>query len=562
MRLRTQFFLVSAFVLISVVVVILAAVIPRWQEELNQGARQRGRAVISMLARVCAEPAMVGNYSELQRAIDDLAREAGVVYVAVIDRKGRVVVSSAGAGGKPFFALEEPPADPAGILSADLDGAVDAITRVEGREVMDFAAPLSVYRRSWGLARLGLSLQPIRHATAAVRQRMLWLGLAGLLLGGILVVLLAAGITRPLGRMVAATRSLGERRLDARVGLAGSRELVQLGTAFNQMADSLQRHIKEVEEKSSELEAGYRILTRLSTTIDREALMRGVLEVISEVLTSRRCELMALDYRRRQMDRFTFEKKNYRSISLSPADLGLEKFEDAPALDETARKLLHPEPDDLFIGLLVDEMAIGGLLLSPEEGHQFKESERKLARGISNHLMVALENARLYEMAIRDGLTGLTVRRYFLARLQEELDRAHRYKQPFCLLMIDIDHFKRVNDTRGHPAGDQVLRGMASRLKNELRSTDLLSRYGGEELVVLLPNQDRQHGYRVAEKLRQAAARRPYQAGAGDPLTLTVSVGVSGYPHDGDEVEILIAKADEALYAAKQAGRNLVRLAL
>jgi diguanylate cyclase (GGDEF)-like protein len=271
---------------------------------------------------------------------------------------------------------------------------------------------------------------------------------------------------------------------------------------------------------------------------------------------------MALDARRRQMDRFTFENQNYSSTALSPADLGFERFEDATTLEETARRMLSPGSDDLFIGLLIDEVAIGGLLLSPVEGHQFTESERKLAKGISNHLMVALENARLYELAIRDGLTGLTVRRYFLARLQEELDRAHRYRQPFCLLMIDIDHFKKVNDTRGHPAGDQVLRSISARLKNELRSTDLLSRYGGEELVVLLPNQDRQQGFRVAEKLRQAAARRPYTAGEGEPLTLTVSVGVSGYPHDGDEVELLIAKADEALYAAKQSGRNLVRLAL
>ena len=561
MRLRTQFFLVSAFVLIAVVVVILAVVIPRWQDELTEGARQRGRAVISMLARVCAEPAMVGNYSELQRAVDDLAKESGVVYAAVIDRKGRVVVSSS-SNGEPFFELEKAPADPAGILNPEINETVDAATRVSGRAVMDFAAPLSVYRRSWGLARLGLDREPILLATEAVRQRMLWLGLAGLLLGAVLVGLLAAGVTRPLGRMAAATRSLGERRLDVRVGLTGSKELVQLGTAFNQMADSLQQHIKEIEEKSSELEAGYRILTRLSTTIDREALMRGVLEVISEVLTSKRCELMALDSRRRQMDRFTFEDQNYRSATLSPSDLGFERFEDATTLDDTARRMLSPGPDDLFIGLLIDELAIGGLLLSPGEGHQFTESERKLAKGISNHLMVALENARLYELAIRDGLTGLTVRRYFLARLQEELDRAHRYRQPFCLLMIDIDHFKKVNDTRGHPAGDQVLRAISARLKNELRSTDLLSRYGGEELVVLLPNQDRQQGFRVAEKLRQAAARRPYTAGEGEPLTLTVSVGVSGYPHDGDEADLLIAKADEALYAAKQSGRNLVRLAL
>ncbi len=561
MRLRTQFLLAACLVLVLLEVVILVFVIPKWQAELEEGARQRGRAVVRMLAHNCAEPAMVGNYSELQRVVDDLARDPGVVFVAVLDRKGRVRVSSRDPEGHPFFELDAPPPDPAGILTPDAVEVQNARTSMGGFAVLDFAAPLAVYKRSWGLARLGLSLEPIERATRAVTTRMLALGLAGLIVAVILVALLAMSITRPLARLAGAARRLSDRHLEARVDVSGARELVQLGAAFNKMAESIQQHVSEIQQKSSELEAGYRVLAWLSTTIDREALMEGVLEVIVEVLFAERCELMALDPRRDVIDHFSHGPGGFAFWSMKAEDLGVEQLDRVADLAGLARDHLQPGERDLFVPLAVEDLNMGGMMVRPAAGREFGERERQLAEGISNHLLVALENARLYDLAIRDGLTGLTIRRYFTARLKEELDRARRYLRPLCLLMIDIDHFKRVNDTRGHPTGDHVLREMAQRLKDALRSTDLLSRYGGEEMVILLPDQSPQQGLLVAEKLRQAVADRPFGPEGGEPLTVTISIGVTAFPDHAQQAEELIDQADKAMYAAKQGGRNRVCMA-
>jgi diguanylate cyclase (GGDEF)-like protein len=558
MRLHTQVFLATVAGLAAVVALIVGLGTPRWQAELEEGARQRGRAVAGMLAHACAEPAMVGNYSELQRTVDEAARDEGVAYVAVVDREGRVVVSSGDERGRPHFVLEAPPPDPAGVLARAPAGIADAKTVVGGEPVIDFAAPLAVFKRSWGLVRLGLSLAGIREATRSVAWRMALLGGAGLAIGAVVSVLLALGITRPLARLAEAARGLSERRLDARVRVGGARELVQVGTTFNEMAASLQRHVAEIQEKSAELEAGYRVLARLSTTIDREALMEGVLEVVGEVLGARRCEVTAYDRQRGVMEVFARGPEGFVSTALAPREFGADGFERVPSFSRLVREHAQLGPDDLFVPLAVEGLDLGGLAAQPQPGRAFGPTQRKLAAGVSNHLLAALENARLYELAIRDGLTGLTIRRYFLVRLQQELDRARRYGQPFCVLMIDIDHFKKVNDDHGHPAGDLVLRAMAGRLAAVLRSSDLLSRYGGEELVLLLPAQDRESGRAVAERLRETVAARPFRLAEGGESPVTISVGVAAFPRDGRDGEGLVEAADRALYAAKQGGRNRV----
>ncbi|MBN2498643.1 MAG: diguanylate cyclase [Deltaproteobacteria bacterium] len=558
MRMRTQFALAASLVLVVTLGVILGAIVPRWQTELEQGARQRGRAVIGLLAHVCAEPAMVGNYSELQRLVDVLGDEPGVVYVAVLDRRGRVQVSSAGDGGRAFFEIDALPVDPAGICEAGQARLVDARTRLRGVPVLDFVAPLRGHKRSWGAARLGLSLAPIEAATAAVAHRTGLLGLAGLAVAVCLVFLLIAGITRPLARLVQAADSISAGRLEVRVGIRGTRELFKLGQAFDSMAASIERQIREIEEKSSELEAGYRVLARLGSTIDREALMEGVLEVITDVLGARACELAALDARRGVVDRFAHGQAGYASAPLEPGTQAPPAGEDLIA---HLKRIMQPGPGDLFIPLQVEGRGLGGMLARAAPGRAFSERQRKLAEAISHHILVALENARLYELAIRDGLTGLTIRRYFLARLEDELARAKRYGQPICLLMIDIDHFKRVNDSWGHPAGDRVLQSMAARLRGALRSSDLLSRYGGEEMVALLPEQGREQGRLVAEKLRAVVADEPFDLGEGNLQTVTISLGVAAFPADASGGPDLVARADQALYAAKQAGRNRVELA-
>ncbi len=172
----------------------------------------------------------------------------------------------------------------------------------------------------------------------------------------------------------------------------------------------------------------------------------------------------------------------------------------------------------------------------------------------------ALED-ELSEMATRDALTGLLDRREATRLLDEEILRARRYQRPLALLWIDLDHFKQVNDRLGHAAGDAVLRGLSGLLSTKVRQVDLVSRFGGEEFVVVLPEMDAAQAEQSAERLRQLVASTPLQLDDGRSVDLTMSVGVAIFPDDGEDAPKLIAAADRAMYQAKASGRNRVVMA-
>jgi diguanylate cyclase (GGDEF)-like protein len=176
---------------------------------------------------------------------------------------------------------------------------------------------------------------------------------------------------------------------------------------------------------------------------------------------------------------------------------------------------------------------------------------QRLAEALKRELHSVSELVRI------DSLTGLHNRRAFDEHLPREVARSQRLGEPFCLLMIDIDHFKRLNDTYGHPAGDAVLRSVARAIAGCTRPSDLVARYGGEEFAVVLSGVDRADGLAVAERIRRQVA----QADSG-PHRVTVSLGVAQFwPYRGDSGEQLLVRADQALYAAKHGGRNRVQAA-
>jgi diguanylate cyclase (GGDEF)-like protein len=160
-------------------------------------------------------------------------------------------------------------------------------------------------------------------------------------------------------------------------------------------------------------------------------------------------------------------------------------------------------------------------------------------------------------MAITDGLTGVFNRRYLDSALEEELGRTGRHGRSMTIAMIDIDHFKRFNDTKGHQAGDQLLRALTQVMRQNTRAEDRIARYGGEEFVVILPETALGAGVTAAEKLRSAIEQH-FSDGAGPGGQVTVSIGVATFPEDGTSAEQLIARADERLYHAKADGRNRV----
>ena len=164
-------------------------------------------------------------------------------------------------------------------------------------------------------------------------------------------------------------------------------------------------------------------------------------------------------------------------------------------------------------------------------------------------------------VAITDSLTGLYSRRFFEEALRVEAERAARGRTGLAVLITDVDHFKAINDTHGHPAGDRVLRELASRLRDGCRPGDVLARYGGEEFAVLLPDTDAGRAVEVAERIRAHVAAAPLWADNERPLAVTVSIGVASLSGDSADLPAVVQAADRALYAAKSAGRNRVTAA-
>ena len=176
-------------------------------------------------------------------------------------------------------------------------------------------------------------------------------------------------------------------------------------------------------------------------------------------------------------------------------------------------------------------------------------------------LTVALEQARsrAHALSMTDSLTGLSNRRHFLQGVQRELHLAQRHQLPMALLILDVDHFKRINDLHGHSMGDQVLIEISQCCAQALRTTDLLARWGGEEFVVLLPNTHRDHAHHLAERVREAVAGLAQLRVQSEAVRVTVSVGVAcADAGQTATLDVLVQTADRALYEAKRGGRNQV----
>jgi diguanylate cyclase (GGDEF)-like protein len=214
----------------------------------------------------------------------------------------------------------------------------------------------------------------------------------------------------------------------------------------------------------------------------------------------------------------------------------------------------------IAIPLVGRERVLGALLLYSVSPSAFSERELAYFTAVGKQLSIALDNATLLqkatELSYRDPLTDLFNRRYLEEVLETEVRRAARYNLPLSVTMADIDYFKAYNDRYGHSKGDQVLRAVATRLREQTRNADIVTRYGGEEFLIIFPMTTKAHARLVAEKLRSAVAVMKVEGST----ELTVSIGVATFPSDASTAIGLVQAADAALYAAKDAGRNRVEV--
>lgn len=214
-------------------------------------------------------------------------------------------------------------------------------------------------------------------------------------------------------------------------------------------------------------------------------------------------------------------------------------------------------------GELIGSVNLGSceaLRFAADSGTDFLE---RLAAIFSICLENALNHERLKLIGLTDPLTGVNNRRYFEMRCLGEIPHAQRHRQPLACMFLDIDKFKRINDTLGHLAGDQVLRDVARLIKLQLRSNDVIARFGGEEFIVLLPQTGQRQACEIAERIRASIAAQPLQPLPDENLSVTISIGIAMLPDkavadDSTPGQQLISAADAALYQAKEDGRNRV----
>lgn len=229
-----------------------------------------------------------------------------------------------------------------------------------------------------------------------------------------------------------------------------------------------------------------------------------------------------------------------------------------PELSDLERAGMVP---DAVIPIVVEESVVAILAVAGSAGRMDRDRPyaSMLADLVANAFQISLAIEALEQRAMTDPLTGLYNRAYLADRFLVELRRARNYGFPMSVALFDIDRFKRINDRYGHPAGDGVLRKLASFLREQTRSTDTVVRYGGEEFAVLMATADSDVAFEQADRIRAELEKTPFLVpGQAEPVQVTISGGVATYPQDGQTFTDLIAVADAGLYHAKENGRNQV----
>ena len=217
----------------------------------------------------------------------------------------------------------------------------------------------------------------------------------------------------------------------------------------------------------------------------------------------------------------------------------------------------------LAVPMKLGNKVIGMLAAQSYLPHKYSAEDQRFLEMLAAHAAIAIDNAKLFaqvqKLAITDSLTKVYNRRYFFDTARHEFVRSQRYQHPLTILMLDLDNYKAINDSLGHVAGDQILIQIAQFIQENIRQSDTLGRYGGDEFSILLPETDLKHATELAERLRLATEKTTFRYN-DEEIKTTISIGISGTNENVTELNHLLLSADAALYEAKTCGRNCLRI--
>ena len=574
---------IAGFVILIIVIImslVIGITLKREEGTATNQMINRAKDITNLLATTSTTAILSNDYITLTQIVEGIGKKGDDIdYVIILNDIGEVMAhTNKSLVGK---TLRDD-------LSLKAQGAKTTLSQITEEGVYDVAVPILLGKRRIGLVRVGFSLFPLKARIAEIRDHIFLLTIGLLILGIVISLLLAASITRPINRLVKAAKKIGRGDLGARVRISSRDEVGELGEVFNEMSKRLSGSFRSLEEKSFllsrakdeldqkvvDLQMLQRLSTKISSNLEREELLRLIVELFMEVAQVEKGSLMLWDEKKKRLSIAygigISEEARKRLRLKSGEGIAGKVFEKKKSMviNDTLRdrhykpleteKKLHRTETLLALPLVAKGEGVGVITLSNKVSRQpFIRRDEELLSTLASHAAIAIQNAMLYEQAIHDGLTGLYAHTFFQNYLEQEIMKAKRYETPLSLLMLDIDHFKRFNDTYGHPAGDAVLVNIAHLLRQAIRGADIAARYGGEEFALILPETDTKGAYLLAERLRKKVQTFDFLKGKKKRVKITVSIGVAGYKK-GMRKEVLIGQADQTLYRAKREGRNKI----
>jgi diguanylate cyclase (GGDEF)-like protein len=352
---------------------------------------------------------------------------------------------------------------------------------------------------------------------------------------------------------------------------------IELASAFaDQVAISIEntRLYSALQQRIEELTALRATFSDITAELELSRLLKSILKRAVKLLNSTGGDLGLFDEARQEIQVAVTYKmgRSYTGtrLALGEGVMGLIALTHKPVIidDYQTWEGRSPQFSDaswhavVAAPMLIGKRLVGVIAVVDEDPtRRFTVNDQNLLTTFAQQAAIAVENAHLYEeaqhQAITDSLTGLYNRRGLFELGQREVNRLRRTHQELSAILLDIDHFKQVNDKYSHAVGDQVLQVLAERCRSGLRESDLLGRYGGEEFAILLPEAGVQEAALIAERLRASISEVPIETQRG-PISITISLGVTSASNGTTDLAILLDRADTAMYQAKQSGRNRV----
>jgi two-component system, cell cycle response regulator len=394
------------------------------------------------------------------------------------------------------------------------------------------------------------------------------------LVAAALVTVVVRGLSQPLTDLTEAAERVVQGDLDTRIAPTDDdSEVGRLSEAFNVITSDLRQNMSALQKSRADLSVS---LQKIGETLTNTHDLDGLLEVVLDTaVVTLQAKAGVVLYGAPEQMHVVADRGMHEAGLVAPAGIApgvgvlgrvvtsgeavRGRLGSTPALEPAGTE---PGEGNIFAVPLRSMGNVVGVLALYDriDGRPFAEGDVESLGTLSTQASIAMDNVQLHQEAQRlsttDGLTGLWNFRYLSSSLGREIERANRFERPLAVLMLDIDHFKQVNDQHGHARGDAVLRELAQRVQEQIREVDTFARYGGEEFVVVLPETTVEGATQLAERICVAVRREPFHAEGEESLKVTVSVGGAAFPAHGSSAATLMRAADRALYVAKNNGRD------